>query len=96
MAGGRDDLGHDPVLGDGADRRQQVSLRVVHRAVFLFFSAIVGAAGPFVTGLISDALKVDLGNMSLGRALFVVPAMQVLAVVFYVVASRRFVREIVD
>ncbi len=70
--------------------------RATASAVFLFFSAIVGAAGPFATGLISDALMADLGAMSLGRALLVVPAAQVLAVVCYAVASTRFVREIVD
>lgn len=70
--------------------------RATASAVFLFFSAIVGAAGPFATGLISDALRGDLGAMSLGRALFLVPAAQVLAVICYAVASRWFVREIVD
>ena len=70
--------------------------RATASAVFLFFSAIVGAAGPFVTGLISDVLRADLGAMSLGRALFVVPAAQVLAVICYAVASRWFVSEIVD
>ena len=70
--------------------------RATASAVLLFFSAIVGAAGPFFTGVISDALKADLGNMSLGRALLViVPTMQVLAIVGYFVANRRFLREIV-
>ncbi len=70
--------------------------RATASAVFLFFCAFFGAAGPFVTGLISDALKPEMGNMSLGRALLlIVPAMQVLAIVFYYLASRRFVREIV-
>ena len=49
-----------------------------------------------MTGLISDALRADLGAMSLGRALFVVPAARVLAVICYAVASRWFVREMVD
>ncbi len=70
--------------------------RATASAVFLFFSAIVGAAGPFATGVISDALMADLGAMSLGRALFVVPAAQVLAVICYALASRWFVREMVD
>ena len=70
--------------------------RATASAVFLFFCAFFGAAGPFVTGLISDALKPEMGNMSLGRALLlIVPAMQVLAIVFYYLASRRFLREIV-
>ncbi|HET6733011.1 spinster family MFS transporter [Mycobacterium sp.] len=70
--------------------------RATASAIFLFFSAVVGAAGPFVTGVISDALKADLGNMALGRALLIVPAIQVVAVLCYLVASRRFVREIVE
>jgi predicted MFS family arabinose efflux permease len=70
--------------------------RATASAIFLFFSAVVGAAGPFVTGVISDALKADLGNMALGRALLIVPAIQVLAVLCYLVASRPFMREIVE
>ena len=70
--------------------------RATASAVLLFFSAILGSAGPFFTGVISDALKADLGDMSLGRALLIiVPAMQVLAIVFYFLANRRFLREIV-
>lgn len=70
--------------------------RATASAVLLFFSAILGSAGPFFTGVISDALKADLGDMSLGRALLIiVPAMQVLAIVFYFLATRRFLREIV-
>jgi predicted MFS family arabinose efflux permease len=70
--------------------------RATASAVLLFFSAIVGAGGPFLTGVISDAMKADLGNMSLGRALLlIVPTMQVLAIACYVMASRRFLRGIV-
>ncbi|MCV7418190.1 MFS transporter [Mycolicibacterium litorale] len=71
--------------------------RATASAVFLFFGAIVGAAGPFVTGLISDALTTELGSQALGRALLVVvPAMQVVAVVCYLAASRRFLRDALD
>ena len=77
-------------------RLARVEQRATASAIFLFFSAIVGSAGPFLTGVISDALKADLGDMSLGRALLIVPVAQVAAIVCYVVASRRFVREIVD
>ncbi|MDZ4266309.1 MAG: MFS transporter [Mycobacterium sp.] len=70
--------------------------RATASAIFLFFSAIVGSAGPFVTGLISDALKADLGNMSLQRALLVVvPVMHLAAIASYLVASRLFIRGIV-
>lgn len=70
--------------------------RATASAIFLFFSAILGSAGPFVTGLISDGLKADLGNMSLGRALLcVVPVMHLVAIGCYLLASRRYLREIV-
>jgi predicted MFS family arabinose efflux permease len=68
--------------------------RATASAIFLFFGAIVGSAGPFVTGVLSDALKADLGDQALGRALLiVVPAMQLVAVGCYLAASRRFARE---
>lgn len=70
--------------------------RATASAIFLFFSAILGSAGPFVTGLLSDGLKADLGNMSLGRALLcVVPVMHLVAIGCYLLASRRYLREIV-
>lgn len=71
--------------------------RATASAIFLFFSAILGSVGPFVTGLISDALKADVGTMSLGRALLcVVPVMHLVAIVCYLIASRRYLREIVN
>jgi predicted MFS family arabinose efflux permease len=70
--------------------------RATASAIFLFFGAMVGSAGPFLTGVISDALKADLGTMSLGRALLIVPAAQVIAIICYLVASRSFMREIVE
>jgi hypothetical protein len=44
----------------------------------------------------SDALAADLGAASLGRALLLVPVAQVVAVVLYLVASRRFRSEMID
>lgn len=71
--------------------------RATASAIFLFFSAILGSAGPFVAGMLSDAWKPELGAMSLGRALlFVVPVMHLAAIGFYLLASKRFLREIVD
>lgn len=71
--------------------------RATASAIFLFFSAILGSAGPFVAGLISDALKDDLGTGSLGRALLcVVPVMHLVAIGCYLLASRRFLRELVN
>ncbi|WP_308480835.1 MFS transporter [[Mycobacterium] burgundiense] len=70
--------------------------RATASAIFLFFSAIVGSAGPFLTGVISDALLADFGAMSLERALFVVPVVQIVAIGCYLWAGRRFVEEIID
>ncbi|KXW76708.1 major facilitator transporter [Mycolicibacterium phlei DSM 43071] len=77
-------------------RLARAEQRATASAIFLFFSAIVGSAGPFLTGLISDALTADLGPLSLGRALFIVPVFQIVAILCYLGASRRFTREIVD
>ncbi|KUI33216.1 MFS transporter [Mycobacterium sp. IS-1742] len=69
--------------------------RATASAVFLFFGAVVGSAGPFLAGLVSDALTAQLGSAALGRALLVVvPVAQVAAVVCYLVASRRFLARI--
>lgn len=77
-------------------RLAHAAQRATASAVFLFVCAMAGSLGPLVTGMISDALKADMGDMSLGRALLVVvPAMQMLAVVFYFLAGRRFVRDVV-
>jgi len=70
--------------------------RATASAIFLFVGSILGSAGPFLTGVISDALAADLGSLSLGRALLIVPVFQLVAIVCYLAASRRFTREIVD
>lgn len=70
--------------------------RATASAIFLFVGSMVGSIGPFLTGVISDALKADLGNLSLGRALLIVPVAQVVAIICYLLASQRFMREIVD
>lgn len=70
--------------------------RATASAVFLFFSSTVGSAGPFLTGVFSDALSADLGTASLGRALLLVPVAQVMAVAMLLIASRRFRSEIVE
>ncbi|OBK79907.1 MFS transporter [Mycobacterium sp. 1164985.4] len=77
-------------------RLARVEQRATASAIFLFFGAILGSAGPFFTGVLSDALKDDLGALSLGRALLIVPLFQVIALVCYLLASRRFTREIVE
>ncbi|NLG55374.1 MAG: MFS transporter [Rhodococcus sp.] len=77
-------------------RLVRVEQRATASAVFLFFGAIIGSAGPFLTGVISDALTADMGVMSLGRALLIVPVAQIVAIGCYAAASGRFVREILD
>ena len=70
--------------------------RATASAVFLFFSSILGALGPLLVGMISDALRPEHSDMSLGWALVsVVPVMQVCAIACYLLASRRYLREIV-
>ncbi|BBY94069.1 MFS-type efflux pump [Mycobacterium gallinarum] len=77
-------------------RLARAAQRATASAIFLFVGSMLGSVGPFLTGVISDALKADLGSMSLGRALLIVPAAQVIAIICYLLASRRFVNEMVE
>ncbi len=74
--------------------------RFLHRAtasaIFLFFSAVIGAAGPFLTGLISHSLTAELGKLALGRALLIVPVAQVVAIACCLLASRRYLDQVLD
>lgn len=71
--------------------------RATASAIFLFFNATLGSIGPFVTGLISDALTPDLGPHALGRALLIlVPALQLLAMGCYLVAARWYRSDIIE
>ena len=71
--------------------------RATASAIFLFFNATLGAVGPFLTGVISDALTGELGPRALGRALLVlVPTMQLVAVGCYALAARRYRRDIIE
>lgn len=71
--------------------------RATASAIFLFFNATLGAVGPFLTGVISDALTADLGPQALGRALLIlVPSMQLVAVGCYALAAQRYRRDIVE
>ncbi|MDH6194369.1 MFS family permease [Mycobacterium frederiksbergense] len=70
--------------------------RATASAIFLFFNAILGSVGPFVTGLISDTLSAELGAQSLGRALLIlVPTLQLLGMGCYLVAAHWYRRDIV-
>ncbi|EKF22294.1 major Facilitator Superfamily protein [Mycolicibacterium hassiacum DSM 44199] len=68
--------------------------RATASAIFLFCGSIIGSAGPFLTGVISDALQPALGDATLGRALLLVPVAQVGAALCYLLASRIFLAEI--
>lgn len=71
--------------------------RATASAIFLFFNAIFGSVGPFVTGLISDTLTPDLGSQALGRALLMlVPTLQLFAMGCYLAAARWYRRDIVE
>ncbi|MBU9765330.1 MFS transporter [Mycobacterium sp. TNTM28] len=71
--------------------------RATASALFLFFNAILGSIGPFVTGAISDAITADLGSSALGRALLIlVPTAQLLGMSCYLVAARWYRADIVE
>ncbi len=71
--------------------------RATASAIFLFFNATLGSIGPFLTGVISDALTAELGPQALGRALLLlVPAMQLVALGCYALAARYYRRDIVE
>jgi predicted MFS family arabinose efflux permease len=70
--------------------------RATASAIFLFFGSTVGSLGPFLTGVLSDVYRDELGTASLGRALVLVPIAQVVAVVLMLVAARRFRDEAID
>jgi predicted MFS family arabinose efflux permease len=67
--------------------------RATASAMLMMFTALAGGAGPFITGMISDALLPTLGAKSLGPALLVVPVAQTLAMLFYLAATVRFRRD---
>lgn len=71
--------------------------RATASAIFLFFNATLGSVGPFLTGVISDALTAELGPQALGRALLIlVPTMQLVAIGCYGLAARRYRRDIIE
>lgn len=71
--------------------------RATASAIFLFFNATLGSLGPFLTGVISDSLTVELGSQALGRALLIlVPTMQLVAVGCYALAAHRYRRDIIE
>jgi predicted MFS family arabinose efflux permease len=69
--------------------------RATASAILLFFTAIIGAVGPFIAGVISDALQPDMGAASLSIAMLVVPIMHLCAGICYLVAARSYRAELV-
>jgi MFS family permease len=59
-------------------------------SLVLFLASLLGAgAGPYLIGALSTALESAMGEESLRYALLVAPVMLVLAVIHYLLASRR-------
>jgi predicted MFS family arabinose efflux permease len=68
-------------------------LRATASALLLLFTALAGGLGPFLTGLISDALQADMGARALGRAMLVVPVSHTIAGLLYLAATLTFRRD---
>jgi predicted MFS family arabinose efflux permease len=64
-----------------------VEMRATASALLILWASVTGGAGPFLVGVISDALKPHLGDHSLGRALLIVPCLQIPALVCYFIAA---------
>jgi predicted MFS family arabinose efflux permease len=69
-------------------------LRASASALLALFTALAGGAGPFIAGLISDALHPHLGAASLGWAMLVTPVAQTIAGLLYFAATLNFRRDI--
>lgn len=84
-----------PVIA-AVQRLTPIEDRATASAILLFVSAMLGSLGPVVTGMLSDAMLETHGAWSLGYALLLAPAMHVLSIVFYWIASRRFKEEMIE
>lgn len=69
-------------------------MRATASAFLALFTAMAGGLGPFLTGLISDALHPSMGGDSLRWALLVVPITQTIAALLYFVATMSFKRDL--
>jgi MFS family permease len=69
-------------------------MRATASAFLALFTAMAGGAGPFITGLISDALHPSMGMDSLRWALLVVPVAQTFAGLLYFAATLSFHRDL--
>jgi predicted MFS family arabinose efflux permease len=68
-------------------------MRATASAFLALFTAMAGGAGPFITGMISDALQPSMGAGSLGWAMLVVPVAQTFAGLLYFAATLSFRRD---
>jgi hypothetical protein len=83
-----------PVVA-AVQRLAPTELRATASAMLALFTALAGGAGPFITGMISDALQVSMGPQALGRAMLVLPVAQTLAGILYLAATLTFRRDLV-
>lgn len=72
-----------------------VAARARMSAILLFGTAMLGGLGPFIVGMISDALTPTLGAQALGRGLLIVPASLTLAALCFLAAAVNFRRDMV-
>jgi MFS family permease len=72
------------------------NLRATASAIMLCSSGLIGGIGPLLAGMISDALKPELGDRSLAQALFIVPVALATAGGLYYAASRFMRGELVE
>jgi predicted MFS family arabinose efflux permease len=70
-------------------------LRATASAFMFLFTGLAGGIGPFLAGLISDALLAEHGVRSLAYAMLVIPASQTLAALLYLAATVNFRRDMV-
>ena len=71
-------------------------LRATTSAILLLCMSLFGGLGPFLTGMISDALQPTYGAAALGYAMMVLPVGQALAAICYFAAARTFRRDMVE
>ncbi len=71
-------------------------MRARTSAVLLFATAVVGGAGPFLVGLLSDGLLPTLGEDSLRYALMLVPFFSMASVLLLFFAAADFKAETID
>lgn len=77
-------------------RLAPIDARATASAIFLFCVSLFGGLGPLIAGMLSDAMRPQYGALALGRALLiVVPVAYGFAALFYALATRCFIRDMV-